>query len=174
MSIPKTDQTTGQQQITCEPLSPDGGLGTSDREVSTWLARLLLRGSSYLPLLGRLPLEEVGNLGRRIEAARKISAAFSLGHPVLPKELECFVVSGPSSHVRAYKQDMQRLKERFSFLTTLDLHLATLAWKLGTQSRDRSSCSESHHNTSSTSLAGKVREAQQSYAAPNSSAIDQT
>jgi hypothetical protein len=97
--------------------------------------------------LGRLPLEEIRSLSHRIRAAREILSAFSSGYPVIPKEYECFVVSGPRSHVHAYKRDMQLVRDRFPFLTSTDLYLLTLAWKLGTQNRDRSSCSESHHNT---------------------------
>jgi hypothetical protein len=142
----------------------------SDRGVSKWIVRFVLRAMSCLPLLRRLPEEEVRSFPQRIKAAREITLGFSSGSPVLPKELECFSVSGPSSHIRAYRQDMQRLKDRFPFVTTQDLYLATLAWKLGTQNRGRSSCSESDRSTLSTSLAPEAR---QSYAAPSSSAIDQ-
>jgi hypothetical protein len=78
---------------------------------------------------------------------------FSSGSPVLPKELECFSVFGPSSHIRAYKRDMKRLRDRFPFVTTQDLYLATLAWKLGTLNPCRSSCSELDRSTLGVSLA---------------------
>jgi len=112
-------------------------------------------------------------LGRRIEAAREISSVFSSGCPTLPKGFEQFGIAGPSSHIRAYKLDMKRLQDQFPFLTTLDLYLATLAWKLGTQNPDHSSCSERNRKSLDTPLAGEALEAQQSYAAPSSSAIDQ-
>jgi hypothetical protein len=108
---------------------------------------------SCLPLSRRLLEEEVRSFPQRIKAAREITLGFSSGSPALPKELECFSVSGPNSHIRAYRQDMQRLMDRFPFVTTQDLYLATLAWKLGTQNRGRSSCSESDRSTLSTSLA---------------------
>lgn len=149
-----------------------GSSGTSDCRESNWLARLLILVWSYLPVLGRLPLEELRSLGLRIRAAQKIQRAFADGSPIVPKEFECFLVAGSRSHIRAYRLDMQRVKEQFPFATTLDLFLATRAWKLGTQTCAHNSGTESHR--SSSSEFSPAVQAPQVYAAANSSAIDQT
>lgn len=138
--------------ITCEPLLSDDRSDTSDRVASSRFVRLLSRVWLFLPLSVRLLVAEVCNLPHRIRAAREISREFFEGLPVVPKGSECFQISGPSSRKRAYSQDMKLLRERFPFLTHLDLSVATLAWKLGTQTNSDTACIETHRRSWQSSL----------------------
>jgi hypothetical protein len=125
----------------------DAHSGRSDREGSKWAPRLRYRVLSCLPFAVRLLVEELRNLPSRISARREIEEGFLSGSPILPKGWERFAVSGPSSHRRAYTHMQQELKSEFPFLSTLDVCLATLAWKAGTQTEYRSSCTESDRSS---------------------------
>ena len=116
---------------------------TSNRGVSSWVLQLGSHLLSYLPVWVQLRVMTCRNLPCRIRAEQRIRSGFSLGSPVLPKDWECFAVSGPNSHRHAYIRDMTALKAEFPFLTYLDECVATLPWKAGTQRNNHTLCTES-------------------------------
>jgi len=120
---------------------------TSNHGLSSWGLQLGSHLLSCLPVWVPLLVMACRNLPCRIRAETRIRSGFSLGSPVLPKELECFAVSGPNSHRHAYIRDMRALRAAFPFLTYLDECMATLAWKAGTQTSNHTVCTESDRST---------------------------
>jgi hypothetical protein len=137
-------------------LTPESGVhrDTSNHGVSSWGLQLVSDLLSCLPVWVQLLVRECRNLPCRIRAEQCIRSGFSPGSPVLPKELECFAVSGPSSHRHAYIRDMRSLRAAFPFLTYLDECVATLAWKAGTQTSNHTVCTESDRSTYGTTPEG--------------------
>jgi hypothetical protein len=131
----------------------DDHKGTLNHAESNSGVRLGDRVLSSLPLWVRLLVDVGRNLPARIRWEYKTLSGFWLGSPVLPKGYECFAVFGPSNHIHAYIQDMQRLRVQFPFLTHFDLCVATLAWKAGTQRSSDSGCTEVDRNTWGADLA---------------------
>jgi len=146
--------------------SQDGRSRRSDRAVSKWVLRLTRNLTRCLPISLRVLLSYVRNLRQRIADERKIYWDVSDGSPVVPEGLakEYSSFHGVHKYIRACTQDMTQLRNRYPFLTALELLVAHRSWNDGTRCVENNVCIESGHSRSSASPADDTRplpEAQQ-------------